>query len=303
MVKKIRTLHLHTIPFSETPAEDDELTILWAENDGEIHSQVQPPKEMADWLYEMEPNEVRTLYRSDRRWAFDAILSGQQMRPTLLASPFICTPEEFEDLDGAAMNRMRQCALRPACGGWRRYAGTDKWFHELNVCHPKYPTVLERHLLLRRYMFLSPTMVPEGLAKFVALVGSPRWFATSDCPTGSDELKAYFGLRDSKRRYPGSVESRFQTLTECWGGGTLESSQTDDDDLDILRARIRYEDGIADEGPAIEFMIEYLAANWLHVLHSEKPFAADMDFFVPEYSLLTEEICDFNEFVYEDETG
>ena len=86
MVKKIRTLYLHTTPFSETPAEDDELTILWAENDGEIHSQVQPPKEMADWLYEMEPNEVRTLYRSDRRWAFDAILSGQQTKDPQLSS-------------------------------------------------------------------------------------------------------------------------------------------------------------------------------------------------------------------------
>jgi len=178
---------------------------------------------------------------------------------------------------------MRQCALQPACGGWRRYAGVEKHFHEILIYRPEQRPYAKLNPLYPRYAFLSPQMTLEGFISFVELVGNPRWFATDICPTGATGLKEYLGLRPPTRKYPKPYTKNLAVLRSCYGNKLepLKEGET----YDLLRARLSVVNSKAAEAIVINFMIDYLMANWLHVLHAGATLGADMDFFVPEYHL------------------
>ena len=300
MRKLERTLYLHSIPFSKKPTKNGRLKVLWAYDDEPIQSAERTCMELTRWLAKLQPPKVKTLYPVGNDWAFEAILAGG-VEEVFLASPYICSPSQLVDFNGDSIYRMRQCIHRPACGGWRKYQGADKFFHEVRLYSDR-ADLRQRAIaaipLFRRYMFLSPLMEPEGLLAFISLVGSKRWFAKSDCPTGATELKAYFGLRENLRyrnkTSSGNSQHRLNTLKACWGSKALEPLDDSSQEIDLLRSRVSIEGDVVNERPAIEFAIEYLAANWLHVLQERERLSWDLDFFVPDYCLRTEEAAAFD---------
>lgn len=240
--------------------------------------------------------QIRTMRIPCNHWGFEAILCGSGAVPVSTVSPYISTAKERACED--VIYRMQQCKTKPALGGWRRYTGVDKYFHEMLLYPKDYKhrmRVLQSNPLFARFMFLSPSMRPEGLVDFVEMVGDPRWFATSQSPDGADELKGYFGVGKASIKYPGRAFDRLQKLRATWGltTGTHEH-------LDLLRRRVKIAGGTVDETDAMIFMIEYLAANWLHVLHQptrSKNKCRDLDFFIPEYFLHPDEVQPFHDFV------